>query len=132
MSFVFSRIYKVLFLITIFNCFLVNNAFSQHDTTYYKQYPLKLVVTLYQSLIREHNIQFSQDNIADTLGVSTLNYASQAKSFTGLAFDYDLFGLSIGVNTLPSESRKKGISHNTKIGCIIGCIFFVKTLVISI
>ena len=120
MSFVFSRINKVLFLIAIFNCVLINNVFSQHDTTYYKQYPHKLVLTLYQSLIREHNIQFSQDNSSDSLGISTLNYASQAKSFTGLAFDYDLFGLSIGVNTLPTESTKKGNSHNTNIGFTFG------------
>jgi hypothetical protein len=94
---------------------------AQHDTTFYQQYPQKLVVTLHQSVARENIISISQDRIADKNGLTSLRFASQAKNFTGIAFDYDIFGLSIGVNTFPSQDTyKKGTSKNTTIAFSFG------------
>lgn len=95
--------------------------YAQHDTTYYQQYPHKLVVTLFQSIARNHHIQFSQNNFADTANISDLDFTSESKTFTGLGFDYDIFGFSIGVNSIPSEETyKKGNSNNTNIAFSLG------------
>jgi hypothetical protein len=115
-----SPFYKA-FLITILLLGIIPKGIAQHDTSFFQQYPKELVVTLYQSVIREHVIQFSQDEIPDKNNLTTLDFASQSKNFTGLAFDYDLFGLSIGVNTFPNaNSFRKGKSQNTNISFSLG------------
>ena len=111
---------KILSIVILVVC-ITFDCLAQFDTTCYRQYPEKLVITLFQSVVREHDIRIKQSQVQDFKSVSTLDYASQAKNFTGLSFDYDIFGLSIGVNTFPStDTYKKGVSKNTNVAFSLG------------
>lgn len=94
---------------------------AQHDTTFYHQHPEKLVVTLYQSLIRESSIKISE-NIEHLDSKNTaLNYQSQTNGFTGIGFDYDVFGLSLSFKTVDrGDVKRKGISQNANVGFSFG------------
>jgi len=48
------------------------------------------VIILFQSEVRKHGIRITPSQVQDFKWMSTLDYASQAKKFIGLSFEYDI------------------------------------------
>jgi hypothetical protein len=80
---------KILSIFILVVC-ITFDCFVQFDTIFFRQYPEKLVITLFQSEVRKHGIGITPSQVQDFKRISTLDYASQAKKFTVLSFDYDI------------------------------------------
>ncbi len=81
------------------------------DSTYYVKYTDRLVVSFYQSFIRQYDISMTQHMTRDNQGVSDMHYYADANQVSGLEFDYDKFSLAFNYKSTPSSDFRKG---NTK------------------
>lgn len=86
-------------------------SFSQKkgwDSTYYRKYPNRLIISVFQSY-RNYSIEISQKLTTDTLGLSKVAYVAEANNVTGFEINYDKFNLSFGFkSTAPQNAEKKG------------------------
>jgi len=80
---------KILSWVTLVVC-ITFECLAQFDTIFFRQYPEKLVIILFQSEVRKHGIRITPSQVQDFKWMSTLDYASQAKKFIGLSFEYDI------------------------------------------
>lgn len=81
---------------------------QDYDTNYYRKYPDRLVVGLYQSY-RNYDMSFKQlSSVADS-GKSKLDYIADANNVTGISVAYDKFSFSVGFrSTPPQDAANKG------------------------
>lgn len=82
------------------------------DTTYYRKYNDKLIVSLYQSQ-RKFTIDLSQSLIPDA-GKGLIKYQAEANKATGLNFIWDKIGISFDYKTLIPDTKSvriKGASN---------------------
>lgn len=94
---------------------------AQHDSSYYHQFPQKLVITLNQSYIRTSNIEISENSNKAIDVISNINYASETNTYTGIGIDYDVFGLSINFKSADrGDIARKGSSQNSNIAFNFG------------
>lgn len=87
------------------------------DTNYVKGYKERLVLSLYQSQ-RSFELDFTQQLMADSAGISPLKYYARSKKVTGIGFGYDKISFSLGITTpVPeAEIKKKGKTKYTDYG----------------
>ncbi|MBI4947092.1 MAG: DUF4421 family protein [Bacteroidetes bacterium] len=96
-------------------------SFAQHDTTYYKEYNDKLIISLYNSFARQNDIAFSQNIVKDTAGKSPFHYYADADIVSGIEFDYDIFGIAFAYKAVPPKNAfKKGKTYYTDLGLNAG------------
>lgn len=99
-----------IFLLIIWSTIL----FSQKggwDSTYYRKYRDRLVVSVFQS-VRSYGVEIAQKISKDALGKSKIAYKAEANNITGIELNYDKFNISFGFkSTPPKNQREKG---NTK------------------
>ncbi len=72
-----------------------------HDTTYYRKYNDRLIVSIYGSE-RRYNIEMSQAFDNSPLFKTDLNYQADANTVTGIELAYDKIGISFGIRATPS------------------------------
>lgn len=86
-------------------CLLVAGA---HDTTYYRKYNDKLIVSIYVSE-RRYNIGMSQRFDSSPLLNTDLDFQADANKVTGIELAYDKVGVSFGIKaTPPLDVNRKG------------------------
>src|SRR5690349_11799439 len=94
-----------IFLLSALNCF------TQNDSVYYRKYNESLIISLYQSFARQYDITIEEKFLPDT-GKSALHYYSDANIVTGIAVDYDKFGLAVGFRSKPPKDAVRKGSNN--------------------
>ena len=97
--------------ITFFSL-IASNAFSQSDTTYYRKYNESLIISLYQSFARQFDIEISEKFPPDS-GKSGLHYYSDANIVSGIAIDYDKFGIAFGYRSTPLHQKMRNEKGTT-------------------
>ena len=105
----------IIFLISAFN------SFSQSDSIiYYKKYSESFIVSLYQSFARQFDIAIDEKFAPDT-GKSALHYYSDANIISGIAIDYDKFGVAVGFRSKPpKDGERKGKTNYFNLALNIG------------
>lgn len=104
----------VVFLLSSFS------GFSQGDSTYYKKYNESLIISLYQSFARKFDITIEEKFFPDT-GKSALHYVSDANNVTGIAVDYDKFGVAVGFRSVPPKNAQRtGSNHYFNLALSVG------------
>src|ERR1700741_2747376 len=110
--------FTVILFIVLFNC---PGSFAQkdsmgmvqaYDTNYYRKYPERLVVGLYQSY-RNYDIAINQMSTKQDSGKSKLDYIADANVVTGISVAYDKFSFSLGFRTKPSTPADVAAKGNT-------------------
>lgn len=100
-----TRLFLIQLYITI-----VAPVFAQKiegDTTYYRKYNNKLIVSYFQSY-KSFGIDMTQKLISDSLGQSKIAYIAESNLVSGFELTYDKISLSIGFKSPSSLSDKKG------------------------
>lgn len=104
--------YNLTFILLIFVSPLIILA-GGHDTTFYKKYDDRLIVSYFNSY-RKYNIKFSQfyDKAPD-IGTN-LHYSADANAVAGFEINYDKFGVSFATRaTPPGDTSRKGTTNYT-------------------
>jgi hypothetical protein len=87
-------------------CVVTLSVFAQSDSiSYYRKYNESLIISLYQSFARQFDITIDEKFLPDT-GKSAFHYYSDASIVSGIAVDYDKFGVAVGFRTKPPEDAK--------------------------
>jgi hypothetical protein len=78
---------------------------QNYDTNYYRKYPERLVLALYQSA-RKYDIKINQSVTPDTFPgkPSFVNYFADANNVTGFSFDYDIIGFAFGFKSVSAQN----------------------------
>jgi hypothetical protein len=98
-----------LFLILLFFIIacVVSAQKMEGDTTYYRKYNNKLIISYFQSY-KSFGIDMSQKLKPDTLGQSTIVNIAEANLVSGFEITYDKISVSIGFKSPSTLSDKKG------------------------
>lgn len=100
--------WRVLYLLLFCSATCIAQSF---DTNCYVKYNDKLIVSLYQSY-RTYNIQFKQLLTNADSGISAMDYYADANNVSGIEFNYDKFGFSLGYKSEPPRDHtKKGKTY---------------------
>lgn len=95
--------------------------FAQHDSTFYKEYSDKLIISFYNSFATQDNIAFSQTIKKDSLGKSAFHYYADANVISGIEIDYDIFSLAFAYKVVPPQNvNKKGATYYSGLGLNLG------------
>ena len=109
-----SILLSIFFLLTI-------SMFAEHDTTYYKEYNDKFIVSLHNSFVKQYDISFNQNMMKDAAQKSPFHYYANANVVSGIEFDYDIFGISFDYKAVPpANENQKGKTDYTDLGLNIG------------
>jgi hypothetical protein len=113
-------IWKKIFYVFVFFLF-ATRTFAQHDSTFYKEYPDKLIISLYNSFASQNNIAFSQKITKDSLGKSAFHYYADANVISGIEIDYDIFSLAFAYKVVPPQNaNRKGSTYYSGLGLNLG------------
>jgi len=95
---------------------------AQQDTNYYHKYKDRLVVSLYQSIIRTDNIAIGQlFGDAANKDSTKLSYNADANLVTGVELAYDKFSVSVGYRSVPPEgATRKGKTYHSNFSASVG------------
>lgn len=84
----------------------------KHDTTYYKKYDNRLILTFYSSK-RNAEVAFTQKFVNDTSINTSINFMSNAPESFGIGLDYDKLSLSFDYRTVqPSDATVFKTGYN--------------------
>jgi len=110
-----------LFLIVL--AFAALPAFSQTpnwDTTYYRKYRDRLVVSVFQS-VRTYGMDITQKLNQDTSGQSKVTYRAEANNITGIELNYDKLNVAFGFKSTPPQNQvSKGNTKYTNLALNVG------------
>ncbi|MFN7014785.1 MAG: DUF4421 family protein [Bacteroidia bacterium] len=89
------------------------------DTTYYKKYNERFIVSVFQSE-RRYNIIFDPRNPLDS-GKASLNYIADANTVSGIEIDFDKISISFATRSVPPSGVSiKGKTYYTNFGLSFG------------
>lgn len=111
-----------LLLFILYFVFITGSFFAQKkgwDSTYYRKYKDKLIVSVFQSY-RKYGIDIEQKLVKDSLGLSKIAYIAEANLIYGIELNYDKFNLSIGFKSPSTQTQQKGDTKFRNIALNIG------------
>lgn len=90
------------------------------DSTYYKKYSNRLIISVFQSY-RNYSMDISQKLIKDSLGVSKIGYMAEANLISGIEVNYDKISFAIGFKSAPPKNQlQKGDTKYTNLALNFG------------
>lgn len=89
------------------------------DTTYYKKYDQRFIVSIYQSQ-RRYEVELDPKNPLDS-GKASHHYFADANKISGIEIDFDKISLSFSTRSTPPDNAKlKGKTNYTNFGLSFG------------
>ena len=108
------------YLCVVIVLFTAFNGFSQSDSAYYRKYNESLIISLYQSFARQFDITIEEKFLPNE-GKSALHYYSNANTVSGIAVDYDKFGVAVAfLSKPPRDTERKGKNNYFNLELNIG------------
>lgn len=101
----------------------IAQAFAQGqkwDTTYYRKYRDRLVVSVFQS-VRTYGMDITQKLNKDSTGQSKVAYRAEANNITGIELNYDKLNIAFGFKSTPPQNQvSKGNTRYTNLALNVG------------
>ncbi len=112
---------KIICILFIFLSYTFIAQIKHWDTTYYKKYKDRIIISYFQSY-KNYEIDISQKLLKDTIGQSKINYMAEANLISGFEFNYDKINFQIGFKSPTSaiNSTQKGKTSYRNLSLNIG------------
>lgn len=93
---------------------------AKWDTTYYRKYRDRLVVSVFQS-VRTYGMEINQKLNRDSVGASKIAYKAEANNITGIELNYDKLNVAFGFKSTPPQNAiSKGDTKYTNLALNVG------------